>query len=190
MAVDAEVVPKLPYEVPESFITFFRSKLPNLNFVELDLPYSEIDIILGAEHYEFILREEQRQFINNLLLRNTQFGYVVGDAIKIRHCTTKQFGGISTTEIDLQMQKFWELEDVGAAQSSNDMEIIAEHKLAEETFKQCYARHENGRFIVPLLLKPSASILHGSYKLAVLYKNLFVRKEEALQNVNRLHGGI
>lgn len=75
-----------------------------------DLPYSEVDV-LGSEYVEFIV-EDQRQFFEGICLRNAKFGYVVSSAQKSTFLVQDFNCGLSKVDIDAQLKRFCELEDV------------------------------------------------------------------------------
>lgn len=151
-------------------------------FVERgDPPYSEVDIVLGAEYVELIL-EDQRQFFEGIVLRNTKFVFVISRSQKSSFLAKKSYCGLSTVDIDKQIKKFFELEDVGEDSGSKKVELFLEHKMIEDHFAITYQRSETGRFMLRLSTKSSITVLNGSFTKA---KSILVKAKKRKTHVIR-----
>ena len=175
IAVEAEIIKKIPYNIPKSSVSKIVENLPNLKFAESDdVPYTEVDILLGAEYVEFII-EEQRHFIEGICLKNTKFGYVITGAQRSSFLTTKSFCGMTKIDIDSQIKRFFEIEDAGENSSSKNSETLLEHKLIEEHFESTYKRLENGKFQLELPKRSTIVNLNGSFGKA---RSMLIKSEQ------------
>lgn len=71
MTVSAEVLPSLPYYIPQLTILDIQFKIHHIQLAECDLPYCDIDILKGAEYYEMVnaslmLHDETRNLLMSL----------------------------------------------------------------------------------------------------------------------------
>ncbi len=179
IAVEAEVIDKIPYSVTRSnFIDVFE-KFPKLKFAESnDLPHCNVDIVLGSEYVEFIL-EDQRQFYDSICLRNTKFGYVISGSQKSSFLAAKTYCGMSKVDIDSQLKRFFEFEDFSGCSSSKTSETILEHKMIEDHFESTYERLADGKFQLRLPTRPNIVNLNGSFPKArsMLLKSEYKRSD-------------
>lgn len=151
--ITADIVPgsAIPYRLRQLAVPAIFEELQKLSIAdvaysnsELDIP--SVDILLGAEFYEKVLKSEVRE-INGAFLRSTYFGWTVSGRVDIKSCavTTTLSCHVTTTDVQNQLQKFWELEEV-EAEKSDSWEAQFCHKFFEET----YSRDQSGRFVVRL----------------------------------------
>jgi len=140
IAIEAEIVRKILYEVPYCELKTALSNFPKLKYAESDdVPYPDCDILVGSEYVEFVL-EEQKYFFEGPVIHDTKFGFVLSGATKSSSLATKSFCGVSTVDINDQLKRYLGLEDVREDSSSNNAEIIAEHKLIEDHFARTHQR--------------------------------------------------
>lgn len=88
------------------------------------------------------------------MLRNTEFGGYVASGARTSTCiAVKIHTGLTKLEINEQMQKFYQVEEVGGNGTSQSTETIAEHEFVERHFKTTVQQNENNRFIASVLKK-------------------------------------
>lgn len=150
---------------------------PKLTTIPLaDLKWNipgEIDIVLGAQLFPYILMGGRIELPNLSPLIETVFGYIimgnvpittaphnVTDNVKaltsITHIDQKQFDSIacciiSNNELETTLHKFWELEEIPIKKYFSPEEIACENM-----FRSTVSRDTNGRYIVhlPFLKNP------------------------------------
>lgn len=176
------VLPKLTSQIPNTFINVSQLKIPT-NMILADPAYNEpgpIDILIGVEHFYDLLNIGQIKLGKNLpVLQKTQFGWLVTGKIassendsfhssKNKHISCNF--AMSNHDLDNNLLKFWEIEEVRAGK-------VPSHNICEELFSTTTTRHLDGRFIVELPFKHSASLLGDSYANA---KSRFLKLEKRL----------
>ncbi|KAI5639093.1 hypothetical protein NE865_08293 [Phthorimaea operculella] len=156
-------LPKAPidlsnFKIPESI----QLSDPNFN------DPAPVELLIGADLFWDIIGTEKRYLgPKNPRLHNTEFGWIVGGPISQHkaksnnqniHCNRAI---ISTPNIEQNITKFWELEELPLKklQSLNDAEC-------EKHFRQNTTRLSSGRFCVKLPLKDSPDCLGDSYQQA------------------------
>lgn len=134
IAIEAEVINKIPYTVSHSQILNITNNFLKLKFAESNaLPYCEVDIVLGAEYVEFVLGD-QRHFYEGIYLRNTKFGYIISGSQKSTFFTKTLYCCLSKIDIDAQLKRFCELEDVCSNSSSKTAETLFEYQNDRRLF--------------------------------------------------------
>ncbi|KAJ8916314.1 hypothetical protein NQ315_005009 [Exocentrus adspersus] len=123
---------------------------------------SEIHILIGAEHFWNILISEKINLGKSLpVLQNSQFGWLVSGAVagytpKI-HCKFSQ-----SCDIDTQLQKFWEIEQVNEVSS-----LSSDDEKCETHYQNTVTRNPCGRFVVKIPMHTTESVLGDSMKSAI-----------------------
>ena len=139
-----------------------------------------IDILLGADlFFNFILpgRLSSGPQLSNL--QRTSLGWVVAGSISPNSSASKALSSsrrthcilserVSNEQLDSQLKKFWELEDLSHSTVCQPVDPVGKH-FANTTLRYC-----SGRFMVNLPKKPNHSLL-GVYK-ALALKRLFPLK--------------
>ncbi|XP_065211046.1 uncharacterized protein LOC135839099 [Planococcus citri] len=180
IAIKAEVVEKIPYAVNKSNVKSVIEGF-SLQFGEsTDLPYSSVDILLGSEYAEFVLKDK-RHFVDGLVFRESYFGYVIsGSAERCSFFGQKlSFCGMSNLELSEQFRKFVEVEEIPDPKK----EKIVEHELIDKHFESTYSiDQETGKFVVRLPLKESVKVLNGSFgKVCAMLKKSEIRRSDVVQ---------
>lgn len=80
--------------------------------------------MLGAGYVEFIL-EDHRHLFEGIVLRNTKFEFVISGSQKSSFFTKKSYCGFSKVDINKQIKKFFELEDVDEDSGSKKAETFS-----------------------------------------------------------------
>lgn len=172
--VDANVITRVPYSVQWIHLKNLMSKNSNLKFAESKLPYSDVDILLGAEFIESCFLLELRKS-NNVFLRNSQFDWIISGLYIEKHDTSNKFCGLtSSVAIQNQLKKFWEIEEIDVPKSTAQE---TEHQLCSEFVENTINRNARGRFVAKLLLKIGRDELCNSKTHA----------EKSLQRIEKCH---
>lgn len=164
--IEAEVIPAAAIrytvnsvswkECPDRFREIKNYQLADPAFYSPSPNIDNIDILLGAEFSELCKINESVQ-IEQLTLRNTQFGWtLIGKFPAVQSdgrasfLTTQQ----SIMNIDAQLSRFWEIENVSPSDKSK-----CDADQCEQHFQQTTTRATNGQFVVRLPFKMSPSVL-------------------------------
>ncbi|XP_065219651.1 uncharacterized protein LOC135845113 [Planococcus citri] len=180
IAIKAEVVEKIPYAVNKSNVKSVIEGF-SLQFGEsTDLPYSSVDILLGSEYAEFVLKDK-RQFVDGLVFRDSYFGYVISGSAE--RCSffgqRMSFCGMSNLELSEQFRKFVDVEEIPDPKK----EKVVEHELIDKHFESTYSiDQETGKFVVRLPLKESVKVLNGSFgKVCAMLRKSEIRRSDVVQ---------
>ncbi|XP_043288426.1 uncharacterized protein [Venturia canescens] len=170
----AHILPKLISTLPTIKLDNLQN-LPHLHGLTLADPHyylpGSIDILIGSDYYGQIIEEGLKKENNNLpIAQKTIFGWVLSGPPTITQPQTNVHGFTVTIDQDLHdlLQRFWHLEEIP---SSNRSKRSTENQQCEEHFIQTHTRDENGRYVVKLPLKSSASNLgeSKSYACKILF---------------------
>ncbi|XP_058456361.1 uncharacterized protein LOC131433782 [Malaya genurostris] len=144
------VLPKLTVALPTANVNPVQWLLPKSTLLA-DPQFHEprpVDVIIGAEFYMDLLKEGQvKATSEGPTLQNTVFGWIVSGRVP-NSCSvgiSSTAYACSTTEIQDQLTKFWELETC-RTNSTNSIEESA----CEDHFEKTTVRDNEGRFVVML----------------------------------------
>lgn len=172
--------------IPQITSTLPASRLAsNLNIPEnIDLADpsfctpSQIDILIGANYFWDLLLEGRIRLPSGPFLNNTKLGWIVSGPVHTESLRINQvqcnFGQISELEVNDQLKRFWEIEEISPGIKS----LCYEDRLCEKLFNDTTKRDDNGRFSVRIPLKESPNTLGDSYNIA---KGRFMSLENKLQ---------
>ena len=163
LRTDMLILPRLTSQLPAESIGDLDLRIfSGLTLAEPQFLVSDkIDLILGADIYGHLIRSGLRRFSSTqLIAQNTAFGWVVSGALQsepsrraeqsisstplqVLHCA-------SVHELDLTLQRFWQLEDLPTSASN----MNPEDEVCEKLFLETHSRDSQGRYSVRLPLKP------------------------------------
>ena len=152
----------------------FQSRSINLADPEF-MESRQFDLILGSDVYEHVVLDGKLQEDNSLHLRNTIFGWVVSGKILEQK---NQVHTVTVLETDIDLKRFWELEEVQLPQK------MTEEIQCEQHFIDTTKQDEDGRFIVKLPFKQPQRALSDSFVQA---KRRFLSLERRLTANPQLH---
>ncbi|XP_062538172.1 uncharacterized protein LOC134206468 [Armigeres subalbatus] len=144
------VLPKLTVSLPTASFSVTTWNLPDSAHLADPRFYETgpIDLIIGAEYYMELLKEERRKATNDgPTVQDTVFGWIIsgrvpegpdGASYSVVHVC-------STAEIQEQLSRFWEVE---ACHSATTFSV--EESTCEEIFDRTTFRNEEGRYVVTL----------------------------------------
>lgn len=152
----------LPKEVPLADPTFYQPAL--------------IDILIGADMFWDVLKSEQRSLgVNNPKLINSQLGWLI--AGPMNSSCSRYIDNVNSKDkinchyaltdnnlienIDKNLEKFWELEEVPIKSILSDKD-----KACENHFLTTTSRDQSGRFCVKLPMIESPDCLGDTYNIA------------------------
>ena len=150
--ISASVLKKMTDNLPSRFIDTSQWELvKELELADPDFNTpSSIDLLIGASHYEDIMIGNNRLKEPNcgITYRLTMFGWVVIGREQTDKTYTKNLQTFFFSSEPKNLQRFWEKEDVPAAQLWTAQENRCDDQLKETT-----RRSPEGRFIMKLLFK-------------------------------------
>ncbi|XP_062704313.1 uncharacterized protein LOC134286676 [Aedes albopictus] len=144
------VLPKLTVSLPTSSFIPSEWNLPESTFMA-DPDFYEsgpVDVIIGAEYYLDLLADGRLKATENgPTLQNTVFGWIVSGRVPDIPINEPRsvVNVCSTTELQDQLTKFWEIETCRTVSNHS-----VEESACEEIFAKTTVRDETGRFIVTL----------------------------------------
>ncbi|XP_072948180.1 uncharacterized protein [Epargyreus clarus] len=178
-------------------LPFITDRLPHLqvrvndlcipNHVKLADPKffypSEIDVLLGADIFWDLIRPCKFNLgPNKPLLQETELGWVVAGPLGMKFCDSsmmvnRKFCHFSK-DIQTQLSKFWELEEI----PSEVIPSFNEH-ICEKLFQETTHRTSDGRFCVQIPLRDSPDVLGESHHIA---EKRLLQMEKKMRKNNKL----
>ncbi|XP_017485298.1 PREDICTED: uncharacterized protein LOC108373869 isoform X2 [Rhagoletis zephyria] len=112
---------------------------------------SQIDLVIGSDLIPQIVLEGVEKLSKNLLAQNTIFGWILSGQVpnQISSFST-QVDEVSNENLDSQLRKFWELEEIPTPKSLN-----SEDRVCEDFYISTTSRTSDGRYKVRLPFKHS-----------------------------------
>ncbi|XP_072392311.1 uncharacterized protein [Diabrotica undecimpunctata] len=173
------VLPKITGNLPYTHVNRSQLNIPT-NLLLADQNFEKpgpVDLLIGADTFWDILSVGQIKLGPGLpIIQKTTLGWIISGPIptKIQHHSPQNCYFSSPSQLDVQLTKFWELEECPKTKF-----VSEEDTYCENHFKQHISRHCDGRFITTLPLKESPSILGDSKTSA---KTRFLNLERKLEN--------
>ncbi|XP_055390588.1 uncharacterized protein LOC129619370 [Condylostylus longicornis] len=158
--IEARVIKEITSLQPQRFINISTWNIPQK--VQLADPNfnkpQRVDVLLGAEMFSELLRIGQIKLNKHLpMFQNTVFGWIVIGKVH----QEVPFAGVSNSELENQLQRFWEVEDIGT-----DVIMKPADVKCEEYFMNTSDRDQEGRFVVNLPILGSPGVLGESKNIA------------------------
>ncbi|XP_018400324.1 PREDICTED: uncharacterized protein LOC108777841 [Cyphomyrmex costatus] len=127
---------------------------------------AKVDLLIGVALFYNLLQERRINLSNNqLILQETKLGWIIGGAYvpckSSIQCNTSQSYLSLNTQIQEQLERFWQLEEVVIPKP-----YTREEQLCEDNFASTHQRDHDGKFIVQLPMKSSISLLGKSREIA------------------------
>ncbi|XP_036340324.1 uncharacterized protein LOC118749627 [Rhagoletis pomonella] len=112
---------------------------------------SQIDLVIGSDLIPEIMLEGFEKISKNLLAQNTIFGWILSGQFPEKiACFSTQATPISNEDLDSQLRKFWELEEVPKSKLTSP-----DDENCEKFYQSTTTRAADGRYVVRLPFKPS-----------------------------------
>nr|CAH7717976.1 unnamed protein product [Callosobruchus chinensis] len=182
--------------VPSLVITDICDKLPsaNVSVTSLNIPSkifladpnynisAPIDMLIGANLFYSLLCIGQIKLGNGLpILQKTKLVWVISGPIGMSSSNSQtSYCHLSrNSEVQTQLQKFWEIEEVDIPRK-----LSQEEEYFESHFTSNVTRHVDGKFVVSIPFKDSLDLLGDSGESA---KKRFLNLERKLQKNPDMH---
>lgn len=158
ICVNAVIMPKITANLSSNLSSVVLQRFQHLNLADLTY-YSQssentqVDVLLGAEYYQDIILNNSPIFKGSPCAVPSIFGYLLIGRVDDQHSTSNQthtslfISSIEEDHVSTQLQKFWELEEVG---STNVPIVNQSDQYCEDHFVQTHTREKSGRYIVRL----------------------------------------
>ncbi|XP_063381264.1 uncharacterized protein LOC134667784 [Cydia fagiglandana] len=165
--IEAYIIPDLT-----SYIAYIPKSIGNIqkfqHLQKLDLADPElrstrpVELLLGSDYLDSIL------LLNNIkgppgtpVAINSIFGYLIGG--RISYESMKRLSvNLSTCQLDMKLQKFWELESI-----PEHPHLTKDELRCESIFVDTHTRDANGKYTVSLPFKENAPPLGDSRTIAL-----------------------
>lgn len=149
VTTEAYLVEKLTGRLP----TYSWSRLSDYDLPEInmsDLKCTHMDLLLGGDIYSKIMLTDVQKYPNgDLIAQRTVFGWIVTGKVTQTECLQSISSFYSKLDINDQLARFWEIEEVPQASPETEDDIFCEELYRKTTF-----RNEEGRYVVSLPFKP------------------------------------
>lgn len=165
LSVTAGVMKHITAATPSSAISVDRTKLAKYQLADchFDKP-GKVDLLLGAEMYSQIMVPEAPVRMDELLLQQTVFGWILTG--RLYRAPSSDFSGgasllcqtESIVDLDSTLRRFWELEGVESGMKAWTLE----QKKCEKHFVDTHRRLPDGRYEVCLPFREEASVIGNS----------------------------
>ncbi len=176
LEIQAIVHPKIPYDVDAKVVEQLRKQLSQFQLSEnASLDHDSVDVLIGVDYLSKVITTEKK-IIDNLILEASHFGWVAAGVVTSRSDTHRVACNL-IVEIQDDLKKFWEIEEVDPIHSAS-----SEHECVEEHFKATFKRLETGRFSVALPFRKSKAEVADTYHMALA---ALKRSERHLDNPTR-----
>jgi hypothetical protein len=156
-------LPNITGTTPSSKLDIRNWKIPRdirLADEHFDQP-GPIDLLIGADLFYEILRPGRRTRPGNYpVLQETVLGWTLSGrtpAVTTTSDTQSTFLVREENNLEINLNRFWEVESVEPSTMTPEQQVCGEHFLAHTTQKQ------NGRFVVRLPIKGKPNQLGTSY---------------------------
>lgn len=167
LTISCLILSTISENVPSTFINISSLNIPN--HIRLADPHynkpGPIDILIGAGLFYRLLSAGQISLgTHQPVLQKTCLGWVVSGPVSTQINNPKTYCNFSTDiEIQLQLAKFWELEEPPRSVSIHSKD----EQACEANFVETVSRDKNGRFVVMIPLKESPTNLGASKHTAL-----------------------
>lgn len=167
LEVEALVLKKLTNRLPNHEI--LPANRPKFMGISLADPQyympGEIDMLIGSDVYGKLLADGLIRAENGTTAQNTSLGWIISGPIQNGHQTTPSCGVALISmhlQIETDLRRFWEIEEVGVANP-----LTSEEEICEKHFTDTHIRDTEGRYVVKLPFKATTSELGNSRSAAV-----------------------
>lgn len=143
----------------------------------------DIDILLGASiFWELLGPKKIKSSKRSPILQQTYLNWIISGNIQSscnqQHSNKTHCNIFTNAEIQKQLEKFWQMEEIIAPQHYSK-----EESKCEKHFVETHSRNEEDLFIIQLPLKDGVENLGKSYKIIEKRLKLLERKLEKQPNL-------
>ncbi|XP_011858580.1 PREDICTED: uncharacterized protein LOC105556118, partial [Vollenhovia emeryi] len=158
------VIPEITGHLPTQNIGFPRGEIPaNIKLADpsFHIP-GKVDILIGADWFWNLLCIGQLTIgANQLTLQKTKLGWVAVGPLKDVYTNSIRCNLSRSDNLDEQLTKFWEIEELG-----NNKILSQEETECEKHFVENIRRDQDGRFVVTIPFKGDPGELGESKTIA------------------------
>lgn len=158
--IECLVVPEITGNIPNIKINVEHLNIPN-DIVLADVNFYEpakIDVLIGADiFYELLCIGQIKLGVGKPIIQNTRLGWIISGPLPICELDYSYCNFTKNIDIQDQLTKFWEIEEIEQPKLLSD-----EEQYCEEFFKLTTTRNDEGRFVVSIPLKESVEKLGES----------------------------
>lgn len=123
----------------------------------------KIDILLGADIYEDIILHGLIKGVRGMpMAQETELGWMLSGKTACNQ-TENIMALVSNMELDQQLARFWEIEEVSAERM-----LTAEEEACEKHYAENHDRRPDGKYVVKLPLKEDPKVLGNSFNMAMV----------------------
>ncbi|XP_055939386.1 uncharacterized protein LOC129969015 [Argiope bruennichi] len=160
--IELLVVPHITDCIPSKQFDIDTLELDSFNLADVSFNEpGDVDILLGAKIFYELLRSGQIRFPGtDIVFQNTVFGFVATGSVPIENETTVHCG-LVIEDLDANLRKFWEIEDV-----EGDKLQIDESLICEDHFMKTHSRNDDGSYVVKMPFKIDPPCLGESKHIA------------------------
>lgn len=178
--ISSLVVPEITTHSPSSVISTIASKIPS--HLKLADPHFEkpgkVDILIGNNvFWNLICIRPINLNDDGLILQKTRLGWILAgplpSSLSKNQTNSSNCNLIRNLDLENQLAKFWELEEIPVTVSKS-----TEEELCESHFIKTFKREDDGRFVVNILFKGNLDQLGDSREQAV---RRFLKLEKKLE---------
>lgn len=172
---EAYVVEKLTGRLPScSLSNIITSNFPEISMT--DVKCTRMDMLLGGDVYPHILLPDMKKHPNgNLIAQRTVFGWIVTGKVFHTEPLYSVVSFFNHIELNSQLSRFWELEEVPQASRLTEAE-----EYCEELYRTTTYKNSDGRYVVSLPFRrefPNSLSMGSSRNIAL---SQFMRNETRL----------
>ncbi|XP_037870678.2 uncharacterized protein LOC119629338 [Bombyx mori] len=143
------VLPQITSSLPMTNISLEHLNIPdNIQLADPTFDVSsDIDLLLGADIFWDLLEQGRIRLPSGPFLLNTKLGWVVSGPICSNHSNINEVQCNFSHSLDLQLRKFWEIEDLSVSKNI----LTQDENKCEKLFIDTTKREKEGRFSRGLL---------------------------------------
>lgn len=142
------VIPEITGHLPTQHIDVQRCQIPpNIKLADPSFYVpGKVNILMGADCFWSLLCVGQLMTDQNqLMLQKTKLGWVAVGPLKDIYARSVRCNLSRTSNIDQELTKFWEIEEIG-----NDKVLSSDERDCKEHFARTTYRDQDGRFVVSI----------------------------------------
>lgn len=158
--LDFLLVPKITDVTPSKKLNISALDIPkNIQLADPNFHIPQkIDILLGAELFFKLLKEDKILLKDNLILQDSCFGYLVSGSMLDSSNASSNYKNCFLSKSNLEsldhtLKSFWEIESIDAKENF----ISDELSYCNEHFQKTHFRDADGTFVVQMPFKPNTS---------------------------------
>lgn len=143
------IVPKITDSLPTASLSITNMKIPDqLADPNFAVP-NKIDLLIGAELFYDLVKNDTIKVSDSLVFRKSVFGYIATGTVE-SSSQSPYCGLVSHIQnIDESLQKFWQLESI----DETDKILSEEELYCEIHYQRTHKRNKEGRYVVQMPTK-------------------------------------